>query len=314
MHLNNSVRHCLLQKSPDEVVADSVNYSVQLNVQGISTEDEEFLRGRSILVEDANRPVSGSLGLLTKAKSDRDNLVGALYELARYGAVVSISIDGRDLNNLPPTAEFQVQDIVPITVEIMAGKEFRFGKTELKGDGVGISLADYGIVSNGAASSNLIIEAQDAIVRRLREDGHPLATITDTNIEADHDTGLLHVSISYLAGPTAAIGDTSISGAQDVDQDFIRQQAMLEPGTRYSPSELAAVKKRLLDLGVFESVIVSEGDELDENGQLPIEVEVMERKFRYFGLGATYSNADGAGVEFLLGTPQPVWKRRKTAY
>ena len=285
----------------NEVIANPVNYSVQIDVQGMSVEDIELLRGKSILVEDASLPVSGSLGLLTKAKSDRDNLVGALYELARYGAVVTISIDGRDLDSIPPTTEFSTRGTIPVAINVVAGKQFRFGKTELTGDQTTISLADFGISSNEIASSNLIIEAQDAIVRKLRENGHPFAAVTDAKIEADHDTGLLDVSITYLAGPFASIGNTNVVGAEKVDEDFIQQQAMLKPGTQYTPSELAAAKKRLLDLGVFESVTVSEGSQLDANGQVPIEVEVKERKFRYFGFGATYSNADGAGIETYWG-------------
>jgi len=57
----------------------------------------------------------------------------------------------------------------------------------------------------------------------------------------------------------------------------------------------------LRNLEVFESVSVRTGDQLDADGRVPVEISVKERKHRYFGVGATYSNADGAGIEGYWG-------------
>lgn len=286
--------------SEETIVADALNYSVTLSAAGLDNEETELLRNISLLVIDQAKPVSGSLGLLTKAKSDRDNLVGALYEQARYAGVVTISINGRNIDDLEPTAEFARSTPPSVAIEISGGKKFKFGKTELVGD-TNLQPADFKIQSGGIASSNTIIEAQDEIVQRLKQEGFPLAAVKDAAIVADHDSGLLDIRIFYEAGPKAPIGMTLVTGSNEVDPEFIKEQAMLEDGSQYSPAKLAEAKKRLQALGVFESITVTESETLDANGRVPISIEVKERKLRYFGAGATYSNADGAGIEGYWG-------------
>ena len=60
-------------------------------------------------------------------------------------------------------------------------------------------------------------------------------------------------------------------------------------------------RDRLLALGVFSSVTVKEGTALDASGQIPIEVQVSERKLRYYGVGATMSSTEGLGLEGYWG-------------
>jgi translocation and assembly module TamA len=287
-------------KSENVLVADPLNYSVTLETTGVNSEETASLRKSSELIADQSLPVSGLLGLLTKAKSDRDNLVGAMYDLARYGAVVDVYVNGANINDIAPTSELSANGPVPVRIMISGGRVFKFGRTELLGDS-DLRIENFGISKGEPASSSLILKAQDAIVSELKERGFPMAAILDSSFEADHDAGLLDISIRYARGPKAPIGATVIEGAETVDADFVSRQARIEEGSTYSPAELAAAKKRLLDLGVFSSVTVSEGDALDANGRVPILIEVKERKHRYFGLGASYSNADGAGVEAYWG-------------
>ena len=46
---------------------------------------------------------------------------------------------------------------------------------------------------------------------------------------------------------------------------------------------------------------IKEAEALDQNGQIPIQVEVSERKFRYYGVGATVSSTEGLGMEGYWG-------------
>ena len=50
-----------------------------LTVEGDDEKLKETLDKASSLVQDVERPVSGSLGLLAKARADREQLVAALY-------------------------------------------------------------------------------------------------------------------------------------------------------------------------------------------------------------------------------------------
>ncbi|TIM85343.1 MAG: outer membrane protein assembly factor, partial [Mesorhizobium sp.] len=48
-------------------------------------------------------------------------------------------------------------------------------------------------------------------------------------------------------------------------------------------------------------VTLKEADSLDAGGNIPIGVEISERKPRYFGLGGTFSNTEGLGLEGYWG-------------
>ncbi|MEW9804844.1 autotransporter assembly complex family protein [Mesorhizobium sp. ZMM04-5] len=287
-------------KEDDEDIVDPLHYSVTLTVAGDDADLRKALDSASSLVQDAERPVSGSLGLLAKARSDREQLVAALYAKARYDGVVDISINGRSLDDLPPDADFG-SGPVPVAISVSPGAVFTLGEIRLKGDAADLMPAEFGLIPGGDAGSGAILKAQAEIVRRLKEEGRPLAMVTGRDIVADHDTATLDVTLDVSAGPVAGYGPTTVSGTETMDPGFTAYVTGLKEGRTYSPKELDEARDRLLALGVFSSVTVKEGDGLDAAGQIPIEVEVSERKLRYYGVGATLSTTEGLGLEGYWG-------------
>ena len=284
----------------NEDVVDPLNYTVTLTVEGGDEELTEALNKASSLVQDVERPVSGSLGVLAKARSDRERLVAALYSRARYDGVVDITIAGRSLDDLPPDAEFG-DGPVPVTVTIDPGAVFTLGAVALRGDAADLDPAEFGLVPGGDASSDAVLKAEAEIVRRLQAEGRPLAEVTGSDIVADHATTTLNVTLDVEAGPVAGYGATEVSGTETMDPGFTAYVAGLRPGKTYSPQDMEDARDRLLALGVFSSVTVKNGDALDANGDIPIVVEVSERKLRYYGVGATISNTEGLGLEGYWG-------------
>lgn len=283
-----------------EAVADPVNYSVtfETNAEG---ELDTRLRAASTLLADEELPVSGSLGVLSKARTERERLVAALYEEARYEGVVTLRIDGRLLDELPPDAEFDESRPVPISVSIDPGPEFKLGEVRLAGDAARLDPADYDLVPGGDAGSDFILGAENRMIKALKDEGRPLARTAGRDVIADHDSATLDVTITLAAGPIAPYGQTTVEGTEQVDREFTEYMTGLEPGRTYSPEEIEDARERLLALEVFDSVIINEGKELDPNGAIPINVEVTERKFRYLGVGATFSSTEGVGLEGYWG-------------
>lgn len=284
----------------DSDIVDPLNYTVTFTAEGDDERLQETLERASSLVQDVERPVSGSLGLLARARSDREQLVAALFTEARYDGVVNISIDGRALDDIEPDAQFGAGP-VPVAIVIDPGLVFTLGDISLKGDAADLVPAEFGLIPGGNASSRAVLRAEADIVRRLKEEGRPLATITGREVVADHDTATLDISLAVSAGPVAGYGPTTVTGTDSMNPGFTAYVADLKEGRTYSPKEIDEARDRLLALGVFSSVTVREGEQLDANGQIPIEVEVSERKLRYFGVGATLSNTEGLGVEGYWG-------------
>jgi translocation and assembly module TamA len=283
-------------------IVDPVAYSVTFEMgASADSELEDALKEASLLVREADRPVSGALGLIARARNDRERLVAALYEKARYNGVVTIRIAGRALDEIPPDAEFDRNGPVPVAISVDSGDVFVLGDIRLEGDAAGLAPARFGLIPGGNAESAAILKAERDMVRALKEEGRPLARVVSREVVADSATTELDLTIELEAGPVAPYGETTVEGSDKVDRDFIAYMAGLERGETYSPKDMDAARERLQNLEVFNSVSLTEAGALNPDGSIPITVNVSERKHRYFGVGATISSTDGGGIEGYWG-------------
>lgn len=281
-------------------VIDPVNYTLTFDA---GTDDEELkdaIEGTALLKQDEGQPVSGDLGLVIKARDDRDRILAALYEKARYGGVVDIRIGGTPIDSLPPNPEFP-SGAVPVSVSVHPGPAFTFDTVTLNGDAAGRTAADYGLVRGARADSTVIIKAGEKVVADLKAESRPLAKLTDRQAIADHKTNTVDVVISAEGGPTADVGDVSVTGTKAVDAGFVKYYSRINAGQPYSPERLTKAADRLRQLGVFSSVTIQEADKLAPDGSLPMTIEVSEGKMRYFGVGAQVSTLDGLGLQGYWG-------------
>lgn len=282
-------------------VIDPVRYSITLDTDGADSELAEALERSSLLVQGEEAPVSGDLGLVIKARDDRDRLVATLYENARYGGVVTVTIDGRDIDALPPIPDFDRSGPIPVTVKVEPGPVFTLGEVLLQGDAAMLDPAAYDLAPGGPAGSLVILKAGEKMVDDLKAGGRPLAALARREVVADHDNRTVDVTLAVEAGPVAPIGEVTVKGARTVDPAFIARYARLSQGQSYSPEQLRKAAERLRALGVFSSVTINEAQELAANGSLPLGIIVAEGKHRYFGVGASFSSIDGLGVEGYWG-------------
>lgn len=282
-------------------VVDPVRYSVTLETGDADADLAERLRNASNLVADEDDPVSGSLGVLTKARNDRERLIAVLYANARYEGLVEVSVAGQPIDTIAPDAVFDTSAAVPVVVRVRPGGKFSLGDITLRGDAADLDPAAFELVPGGNAGSEAILSAEARMVRALKEEGRPLARVTGREVVADHNTMTLDVAIDVEAGPVAGYGDRTVEGTERVDRDFTAYMTGLTRGEQYSPQEIDDATKRLRDLEVFSSVAITTPDALAPDGTIPLTIEVTERKHRYFGGGVSYSSTDGAGVEGYWG-------------
>nr|WP_314089338.1 autotransporter assembly complex family protein [uncultured Shinella sp.] len=282
-------------------VIDPVNYTLTLNPGTDDDELKDAIENTALLKQDEGKPVSGDLGLVIKARDDRDRILAALYEKARYGGVVKVTVDGQDLDQLPPNPEFPDRGAIPVTITVEPGPVFTFGDIVFSGDAEGRNTADYGLVPGARADSTIILKAGEKMVVDLKAEGRPLAKLTERNATADHKTQTVDVVIAAEGGPVAPVGAVGVTGTKTVDADFVQRYSRINAGQPYSPEALTKAAERLRTLGVFSSVTIREADKLAPDGSLPMTIEVSEGKHRYFGVGAQVSNTDGLGLQGYWG-------------
>ena len=267
-------------------VVDPLSYSVTLEVTGADPDGvlRAELEAASQLVSGADRPVSGSIGLIQRANGDFEQLIAALYENARYAGEVRILLDGKRLADLPPDSDLRGNQPVPVRILVEPGRPFRFGDVAIRDvDGRAYAADEQGLTSGQLAKSTVILDAEKALVLELEKNGHPFAEVSSRDIVADHAKGVLDVSLQLEAGPIAPFGQTAVDGSESVNSDFIARMAGVTQGEQYDPAALAAAEKRLRALEVFSSVTVRGSESLSADGSVPVQVKVAERKHRYLG-------------------------------
>ncbi|MCB1475744.1 MAG: outer membrane protein assembly factor [Rhodobiaceae bacterium] len=286
----------------EDTIGEPHNYDVEFVVTGEGV-DKDTLEGASNLWTDRKKPASGAGGLIAKARGDYDRMLGVLYAEARYGGSISIEIDGREASGLPPDARLNERSKVRILID--PGPEFTFGEARIinqapaplsRGDEVELPAAE-GFLTGQVAKAGTVLKAERLAIEAWRQLGHAKAKAARRVVEADHRTQTLDVTITIDPGPLARYGATTVEGTERMDPDFVAYMAGLTPGKEYDPDDVDRGAKRLARMDVFRSVRIEEAETIGPDGLLDHRIPVQERKLRRFGVGASYSSVDGAGLE-----------------
>lgn len=284
-------------EKPDAVeLIDPLPYTVQMAVTG-DDRVNAAVRSASLLWQDRERPASGTAGLLAKARGDYAKIIDGLYGIGHYGGQVSISIDGREVTDLP--FDLRLSGKPSLLVTVTAGQQFTFSRAEIINQVPNPEPLDPdpGFRAGEPAYASAVADASRAAVEAWRERGHAKADVADIAATADHANGQLAAEVTIKPGAIARYGAISVDGETNLDPEFIRYMADLPSGARFSPADLAKAQRRLSSLGTFRVLRFQEADAIGADGSLPIAIAVEDRKPRRFGIGGTISTLDGAGIE-----------------
>lgn len=271
---------------------------------GSAPDGVKTVRKASSLVADVEKPVSGSAGVLVKARGDYRRILAALYAQGRYGGVISITINGREAADMPFDAELPDRSTIVITID--SGPQYRFSRAVVdrqappandRRDRVATP-QEAGYAVGDVARSTVILKAEQLAVNAWRQQGYAKAKVTGRDVVADHRSRTVEADVHVTAGRLARLGELklhNVSRNPRMDSAFVVWMTGLKPGQEYDPDDLAKARKRLARLDVFRAVNLREADEIRSDGSLPLHLVVQERQPHRLGAGASYSTFDGAG-------------------
>jgi translocation and assembly module TamA len=285
--------------------AGAADYKVSINTV-TDAALAQALQSSSTLIELEKAPPEDVTALRRRAQEDLDRLQKALRSGGYYDGKVSITVDGEPV--APAQAADQAADYddtakkkLPVKISVTPGPLYHLRKIAV----VGTEGLDHPLKTNldsgaPARAADIIAERRrllDAVMRH----GHPFAAVELKPAVVDHATHELDVTFAVTPGPAATLGPVTVNGLDRMSRDFMARRARFEPGTRYSPAALDALRSDLQSLDVFSSVKVTPADKLDTEGRLPVTVDVTERERHFIGFGANYSTNDGAGATAYWG-------------
>jgi translocation and assembly module TamA len=157
-------------------------------------------------------------------------------------------------------------------------------------------LKKIGLSRGMRAKAESIILAEQLAVDGIRGKGYPLAKAGDRKVIADTAEKTLNVTYQVISGKKANFGETTVTGAEKVDPEYIAGFRSWQTGARFSPDEVVKTRRELAKSNLFSSASVSPADSVNDQGEIPIEIQVAERDHRTVGGGVDFSTADGIGA------------------
>ena len=275
------------------VSADALE-SVEVRLIGrADAELQQSLQSSSVLRSLQGNVDATAGDVMTAARSEYAQLVEVLYSKGYYSSVVSVLVDGREAALIDPFREPARVDVVQILVE--PGRPFRFGKAEI-GPLVDNTPLVSGFRTGAPALADVVRDTAKKAVEDWRGVGYAKAKITEQSVLARHDTAQLDVDVKIAPGPRATFGKTVVTGDSAVRVKRVRAIAGLPSGKVFTPDAVKKAAARLRKVGTFKSVQVTEADEVQSDGTLDMQINVVDRKPRRIGGGLELSSLDGLTV------------------
>ncbi|MET4683266.1 autotransporter assembly complex protein TamA [Brevundimonas faecalis] len=144
-----------------------------------------------------------------------------------------------------------------------------------------------------------VLAAEGRIVATLTREGYADARAEPRRVVVDHASFTVQPNFNIASGALVRLDGIQVRTRGPTNPDWVANLAPWTKGDRYDPEDVAELERRLLDTGVYDGVGVSLApiEETDAEGLRPVVVSLADRPRSLLEAGATYSTAEGAGVD-----------------
>lgn len=280
------------EPSRGEPAPRTTSESAPYRVEFVGVEDAALrstLEAASQLIELQNRPPPTPARLKLRVEEDLTRLNSVLRSEGYYDAVLRSEID----TDVSP---------VKVAIHIAAGTRYRLASHEVVYEGASPppetlrpDSQQLGLVSDMPARGPDVAAAGQRWAVLMTQRGYPLARVVDRKAVINRETKTMRVTLRVDAGAPARFGPVTISGLERLDPDHVRRLLPWQRGEAYDSRKIEEARRRLSQTRNFASVVVKPGEDLDQEGELPVTVTLAEGPPRTIGFGASYSTDVGFG-------------------
>jgi translocation and assembly module TamA len=282
------------------LAADPVTYTVKIAATGNAGLDAA-LNGSSQLAALRTKAPAGPFALVSRARQDLARLDTALKSAGYYQARITLTINGRGLDDpgLPDALQALPQGAsAAVLVGIDKGPLYHVRHVILDGSVPPGAARAFTLKPGDPAVAASVLSAGETLLSALQEQGYALAKVPPPDAAAIPQDHALDVTFHVDSGPRVDLGPISITGLQRMHERWVRRRLLLRQGQLYQPSKIEAAREDLASVGVFSGIRISAAKSVDPAGELPLRVDVTERKLHTVTATIAYSTDLGgsAGV------------------
>lgn len=115
----------------------------------------------------------------------------------------------------------------------------------------------YALASGAPAQAQTVLDAVDFLAASVRDQGYPLAELTEKRFEIDRSSRTLDTLVTVRPGPRVRMGKVRLEGAPNVRASFVERLAPWTAGEVWWDSEkTSTLQERLRQTGLFQTVRV----------------------------------------------------------
>ncbi len=240
-----------------------------------------------------DRPPLTMAQLHRRARADVKEFTDAFRSFGFYASKIDYSIDKEAS---PVVVEFKVDPGPPYLIRKVSITNIC---PEMTGPPDLPTPEQLGLEQGSRIRSAAVLDARQVIVRHVRDAGYPFPLVEIGQVIIEHQNTSAEIFFNLDPGPEAVFGQTMVSGLDRVKEEYIYQRLPWEKGDPFKASLMNSLRRKLTAGGLFTMVEVAQGQELEEERQLPIEVIVTERRPRTIRAGLGYHS--DTGPELRLG-------------
>ncbi len=239
-----------------------------------------------------DRPPATTGLLRRRAEEDLEQFLKVLRSAGYYGAEVSLDIDEKE-------------DVPVVIFRIDPGEVFKIESVQWTAAETDRAILrklpppdDLGLRKGDPARARAILDAERGLIRAFHRHARPFARVEDRRVVVDHRDRTVRVTFHLDPGPPAKFGSTAVTGLKTVSERTVRNRLHWKEGEPWNADLIAETRKELARSELFSLVQITPDEELDEEGRLPLSLDVGERKHRSIKLGASYKTDEGPGGRF----------------
>lgn len=146
-----------------------------------------------------------------------------------------------------------------------------------------------------------VIAGEGRIIATLTREGYADAKADPRRVVVDHAAFTVAPEYRIASGRLVLLNGVRLVSRGRTNPDWVANLAPWRVGDRYDPEQVAELERRLLDTGVYDNVGVALAplEQTTETGLRPVIVTLQDRPRRILEAGATWSTAEGAGVDVI---------------
>ena len=211
-----------------------------------------------------------------------------------YQPVLEDIVEGEEtpvaIVNVTPGRRFELSDVQVLWAEP--------SPDEVTGTAV---RGEIGLTPGQPGRAGDIISAEGRIVAGLTRRGYADAAAQPRRVVVDHAAFTVQPSFRIAAGHLVRLDGVRLETRGPTNPDWVAGLAPWSEGEVYDPEDVAELERRLLETGVYDGVGVALAptDQTNTEGNRPVIVTLTDRPRRILEAGATFSTAEGSGVDLI---------------